>query len=195
MVNYAYIPGNLWIGFCAGDDGSIWSRWKQVSLGRGKGSKRVIGDKWHKIQGSHGRKGYCTITRKINGMTQTFYKHRLILEAFVGPCPEGMECRHLDDNKENNALYNLCWGTSLENSQDLERNTGHRRGVENPQSLLTPQAVCDILSSGDTNISLARRFGVCTETIRKVRLRKIWKHVEPQHCTADQDPDFDRKRQ
>lgn len=41
--------------------------------------------------------------------------HRLVLEAFVGPCPEGMECSHADDNKYNNRLVNLSWDTRENN--------------------------------------------------------------------------------
>ena len=38
--------------------------------------------------------------------------HRLVLEAFVGPCPEGMCCRHFPDrDPSNNKLENLSWGT------------------------------------------------------------------------------------
>lgn len=36
--------------------------------------------------------------------------HRAVLEAFIGPCPEGMEGRHWPDlNPLNNHLSNLCW--------------------------------------------------------------------------------------
>lgn len=51
--------------------------------------------------------------------------HRLVLEAFVGPCPEGLECRHLDDVKTNNHLSNLMWGTRIENRADMVRNGRH----------------------------------------------------------------------
>jgi hypothetical protein len=44
--------------------------------------------------------------------------HCAVLEAFVGPCPPGKECRHLDGNGQNNKLQNLKWGTRLENVQD-----------------------------------------------------------------------------
>ncbi len=44
--------------------------------------------------------------------------HRLVLETFIGPCPEGMWCRHLDNNSENNRLENLCWDTVQNNQQD-----------------------------------------------------------------------------
>lgn len=41
--------------------------------------------------------------------------HRLVLVAFRGPCPEGLECAHLDGNRFNNALANLVWVTKTEN--------------------------------------------------------------------------------
>jgi len=44
--------------------------------------------------------------------------HILVLEAFVGSCPAGMECRHLDGNPANNYLDNLCWGTPTQNQGD-----------------------------------------------------------------------------
>lgn len=47
--------------------------------------------------------------------------HRLLLEAFVGPRPQGMVCRHLDGDSLNNDLDNLCWGTYLENTQDMTK--------------------------------------------------------------------------
>lgn len=44
--------------------------------------------------------------------------HTLVLEAFVGPRPSGMECRHLNGVPGDNRLSNLRWGTSSENNQD-----------------------------------------------------------------------------
>lgn len=43
------------------------------------------------------------------------YVHRLVLEAFTGPCPKGMECLHADDDPTNNHLTNLRWGTHSDN--------------------------------------------------------------------------------
>ena len=53
--------------------------------------------------------------------------HRLVLEAFVGPRPSGMECRHLDGNPANNRLDNLAWGTKFENDMDMFRHGTRRR--------------------------------------------------------------------
>lgn len=47
--------------------------------------------------------------------------HRLVLLAFVGPAPDGMECCHCDGNAANNRIENLRWDTHLENMRDLVR--------------------------------------------------------------------------
>lgn len=46
----------------------------------------------------------------------------LVLQAFVGPAPEGHECLHADDVKTNNHLGNLRWGTRRDNLLDRYRN-------------------------------------------------------------------------
>lgn len=48
--------------------------------------------------------------------------HVLVCSTFHGDCPDGMNCRHLDDNKINNYYENLMWGTPKQNMQDAIRN-------------------------------------------------------------------------
>ena len=57
--------------------------------------------------------------------------HRLVLLAFVGPCPPGMETRHLDRDPRNNRLDNLLWGTPKKNAKDKKRHGTNRKGVAN----------------------------------------------------------------
>lgn len=52
--------------------------------------------------------------------------HRLVMLAFVGPCPDGLQTRHLNGDSMNNALDNLAYGTASENNIDTVR-TGHHR--------------------------------------------------------------------
>ena len=51
--------------------------------------------------------------------------HRLVMFAFVGPCPPGQEVRHLDGDKLNPSLDNLVYGTRSENMRDMVRHGAH----------------------------------------------------------------------
>jgi hypothetical protein len=53
--------------------------------------------------------------------------HILVLEAFVGPRPAGMEGCHWDDDPTNNHLSNLRWDTRSANARDAVRN-GRNQG-------------------------------------------------------------------
>lgn len=56
-----------------------------------------------------------------NGSHQKFRVNRLVLEAFVGPCPDGHESNHKDGIKSNNDSENLEWVTHSENVQHAYR--------------------------------------------------------------------------
>ncbi len=63
--------------------------------------------------------GYLVVDLHKDGVCTTRYVHRLVLEAFVGPCPDGLECRHFPDgDKCNNDLANLSWGSHAQNESD-----------------------------------------------------------------------------
>lgn len=49
------------------------------------------------------------------------YVHILVLTAFYGPCPEGMEGCHHDGDPLNNRLGNLRWDTHVGNVSDSIR--------------------------------------------------------------------------
>lgn len=71
------------------------------------------------------RIGYLQVGFSLAGRMKNFYVHRLVLEAFVGPCPDGMECRHLNGNARDNRLLNLAWGTRSENNFDRVKHGTH----------------------------------------------------------------------
>ncbi|WP_084501480.1 NUMOD4 motif-containing HNH endonuclease [Nocardia xishanensis] len=51
--------------------------------------------------------------------------HQLVMLAFVGPTPEGLEICHNDGNHENNRLDNLRFDTHAENMRDVIRHGGN----------------------------------------------------------------------
>lgn len=157
MTIYKSIPGH-W-PYEAGDDGSI------------RKGERVL------RQGVIKATGYPIAT--ISG--RSYHVHRLVLEAFVGPRPAGGECRHLDGNKHNNVLANLCWGTRLENEADRKAHGTIARGEKHGRSKLTEWMVKEIralYAAGDvTRAELARGYKVSQFTIGMVLKRTYWAHV------------------
>lgn len=101
--------------------------------------------------------------------------HRLVLEAFVGPCPDGMECRHLNGDPADNRLENLCWGTRTENMRDRVEHGISRRGVHVPGAVLDDEAVRFIRASKEKAAVLAQQFGVSRRTIRDVKNGRSWR--------------------
>lgn len=74
--------------------------------------------------------GYPVVVLSQHSKRAHHYVHRLVLETFVGPPPEGMECRHMDGNPENNTVENLRWGTRYENIHDQIRHRTHTKFKE-----------------------------------------------------------------
>lgn len=53
------------------------------------------------------------------GSNNRRYVHHLVMEAFVGPRPIGLEVRHRNGVPSDNRLSNLVYGTHIENAQDM----------------------------------------------------------------------------
>ena len=70
--------------------------------------------------------GYLKVDLCKDGRESAPSVHRLVLTAFVGPAPDGMETCHNDGNPTNNALSNLRWGTHSANISDQVAHGTHR---------------------------------------------------------------------
>ncbi len=120
--------------------------------------------------------GHLTVSL---GRGQSVLVHRLVLEAFVGPCPpKPFEALHADDVPSNNRLTNLSWGTRSRNIHDAIRNGGRGVGERSWQAKLTNKSVADIRASRAGAAALGRRYGVSESTIRQVRNGRAWRHPE-----------------
>lgn len=131
------------------------------------------------------KQGYLCARLYKDGIYKKIKVHKLVLEAFVGPCPEGMECRHLDGNKLNNKLENLCWGTHSENMQDKMEHGNHyqpdNKGSKHPLSKLNEKQIRIIKYLLKTNyltqIEISKIFEVNKSTINDIKMHKTWTHV------------------
>lgn len=101
-------------GYEVSDDGRVRSLDRWVPAGPSGKSARFVTGRVLKLRLRPPR-GYPMVTL---GHSDKRYVHRLVLEAFVGPCPDGMECLHRNDDPTDNRLCNLRWGTRAQNLAD-----------------------------------------------------------------------------
>lgn len=122
--------------------------------------------------------GYPRVTLFKRGAGKTALVHRLVLEAFVGPCPEGLEARHLDGDPLNSGLENLVWGTSAENEQDKLAHGTSNHGERCGTSKLTETQVLEIhsLASAEelTQFEIAAAYGIAQQTVSEIKLGVRW---------------------
>lgn len=147
-------------------DGRVWSKPRILPDGRHWKGRRI---KFGLVSG-YFQVGLFDKNRQYYRFNKMV--HRLVLETFVGPCPPGMECRHLDGDKQNNRLDNLCWGTHQENEKDKVRH-GLTKLTKNKVKVIRYLRDAAKFSLGD----IAWQFNVCKATVCFVVNRKTWKHI------------------
>ena len=107
--------------------------------------------------------------------------HRLVARYYLGPCPEGMEVRHLCGCGHEGCVTasHLRYGTRSENTKDAFRHGALRSdGEHNPLAKLTWRTVRELRQAhragGVTQAALGRRFGVTQSTVSLVVNNKVW---------------------
>jgi HNH endonuclease len=121
---------------------------------------------WKRLSHGVDLDGYHYVNLCKGGELVNRKVHRLVLEAFVGPCPEGCEARHYPNpDPSNNKVTNLQWATRLVNARDRIEN-GSAKGENNSQATLTWEKVRKIrrlYSTGKySQVELGVMFGVCS---------------------------------
>src|SRR5574337_608967 len=159
------------------DCGRVRSLDRVVECGRVKGIMRVS----YKNPVS----GYLTVMLSKHGTTKGFYVHSLVLEAFVGPRPDGMEaCHYPDSNRDNCALSNLRWDTRKNNHKDKDAHGTSPKGERHPGAKLSEHDVYEIRKlrrAGLTFKSIGERFNVATMTAYRAAIGSLWSHIQEEH--------------
>ena len=102
--------------------------------------------------------------------------HRLVLEAFVGKCPKGMEGCHNDGNAFNNHLENLRWDTPKNNHADKVKHGTTNRGERCSKAKLTLEQVNNIRQDNRLQKEIAKEYGVQQSLISRIKNNIRWQH-------------------
>lgn len=176
----ASLPGEIWLDV-VGYEG----RYKVSNLGRVRSVPHLVPYKAGTTKFVHGKMlrpgpsktGHLTVSL---GRCNSVGVHRIVLEAFVGPCPDGMECCHGDGIAFNNVLPNLRWDTRSANLLDAVRHGAKKVGEEFSGSKLKNSdipIIRHLLASRMTVREIAGVFGVTEGAINNIKYERCWKHI------------------
>ena len=109
--------------------------------------------------------------------------HLLVLTAFVGPCPDGMEACHGMEGAACPALRNLRWDTrSANNGKDKHEQGTATFGERGTNVRLTSAQVRELRlrarAGGVTQEALARDYGVIRQHVSEILLRRVWRYQD-----------------
>jgi hypothetical protein len=108
--------------------------------------------------------------------------HRVVCEIVHGPAPSDRhEAAHNPIVCNNPSCVNpahIRWALPVENSADREIAGTTARGARAGKTILTEEQVRIARTDPREPRDLAKEFGVAETTIRGIRARRSWKHVE-----------------
>jgi hypothetical protein len=150
--------------YLVSDNGRIWSR---------RSSRRLRTPCYSDQRGSHPQ----VSLRDGHGKQRTWLVHQLVMSAFVGPCPPGMEILHGPLGNSVSSLENLSYGTRSQNVMDRVRDGTMVRGERHPFTKLTETKVRTIrarCAAGESHAAVARSYGISRPAVTLIVNRKRW---------------------
>ncbi len=123
---------------------------------------------------------YVSLTG-IDGKSKNHLIHRLVATAFIGPCPKGLNCAHLDGDAGNNRVENLLWVTQKENLSHCLRHGTHRRGEKASYAKLKNADVIAIRKLKNTDLTykmIGALYGVSRSLIGHIMRGESWIHIQ-----------------
>ena len=92
-------------------------RWIQKQHPSGKTMDQYMQPRIRKLNKQN--KGFSKLGLSKDGVTKNFLVHRLVAIAFIPKAEGKPDVDHIDFNKENNCVENLCWTEDHENNKKL----------------------------------------------------------------------------
>jgi len=166
-------------GYSATDDLKIISH-RRRGVGSQRGSKPCLDHNFmFELKQQITAKGYMNVGIILgSGKKASIGVHRMVSDAFHGPCPAGLQVRHLNGNPKDNRPENLKYGTAKENAEDRMKHGTYLGGSNHYGAKLSGGKAAEIRCRrrrGEKVKALAEEFKVSTSTIESIIYGKSYK--------------------
>lgn len=161
------LPGEIW------KPCPTWPGYEASTHGRIRSQYTVLSCK--AIQN-----GYPTCSPSVDGRQRSVLVHRMVADAFLGPCPSGQEVRHLDGDRMNRRPENLAYGDRAANQNDRVAHGTSNHGERNVNAKLTAEQALEVYRramSGERHGPIAKDFGLSPPQVSAIKSGRSWSHV------------------
>lgn len=123
------------------------------------------------------KNGYDVVNLTTKDSRKQYLVHRLVIEAFIGLQPDGMECCHNNSDRKDNKAENLRWDTRKNNHADKLLHGTWQFGEKIGTSKLKNWQAKEIKYSDVSLDLLSKKFNVSRGCVEKIRYNQTWKHL------------------
>lgn len=131
--------------------------------------------------------GYPYANLCVNGKMKNRLVHQIVMLAFEGKCPDGMEINHIDGNRKNCHVSNLEYVTHKQNMRHsatvLDSWAKHRTRKIRHSRILTHEIVNDIrqlaIAGEMTQRDIAKLYYIHYSTVNRIISGESWNEGEP----------------
>lgn len=124
--------------------------------------------------------GYNRVCLTKSGKWQSYDVHRLVAATFLGKTTKSQPyVLHWNDDRKDNRLENLRYGSQKENINDSKRNGTFPEGERQGKSKLTVSQILAIRkkrAAGETLSSIAREFDITPSHVGNI-FKRQWRSV------------------
>lgn len=152
------IPG--FMGYYVSKTGSVYSRYVRGSRGKLSNEFTPLIPKK--------RPKYYSVSLYRDGKSTKIFVHRLVATVYV-PNPENKPCVcHKDNNRTNNRVENLYWGTYKENTQQCIRDGRFKPGGRDILDEFSINCLLYEYNLGKPRSILKKKFGISDSAITRI---------------------------
>lgn len=163
----------------ASDTGRVRSVPRLVRCGARGAMKSVGGVVLSAVMGS---RGYPVVNLTRPGTRRQMFLHKVILEAFIGKRPEGMESCHNNGDRLDARLENLRWDTRSGNHKDKRKHGTWQVGEKANNAKLTEAIVLEIRKRGLSAAQAQREYGLSKTNARRIVRGDTWWYLNEQQA-------------